>query len=161
MGRRGPTMGLLAVLVTVAVACAGSTTTGSAGPATPSPTEAPRSTPASALSPASIVDLTARLECPHRSGTPSAIAVLDVGGTRTVLHTGMADTSGTELNETTRFRIASITKPVVAALVLDAVERGELTFGDQVGDLVPGWCGPRQPSPCARSWTTRAVSSTS
>jgi D-alanyl-D-alanine carboxypeptidase len=41
-------------------------------------------------------------------------------------------------HETTRFRIASITKPIVAALVLDAVDRGEVALDDVVGDLLPG-----------------------
>jgi len=50
---------------------------------------------------------------------------------------GTADVSGTMLTDSTRFRIASITKPIVASLVLDAVSRGEVTLDAKVSDLLP------------------------
>ena len=76
-------MGLHAVLLTVVIACAGSTPTGSGGPASPRATQAPTSAPTSTpASPASVADLTARLEDVRTTvGAPGAIAVLDVGGT--------------------------------------------------------------------------------
>ena len=60
------------------------------------------------------------------------------GDRRWFATSGTADTAGTPITETTRFRIASITKPIVAALVLDAVHRGEVALDDVVGDLLPG-----------------------
>jgi D-alanyl-D-alanine carboxypeptidase len=41
-----------------------------------------------------------------------------------------------------RFRIGSITKPIVAALVLISVDRGELGLDDVVGDRIPGVLRP-------------------
>jgi D-alanyl-D-alanine carboxypeptidase len=58
---------------------------------------------------------------------------------------GAADLEGTPITRDTRFRIASITKPIVAALVLDAVERGELALDDDVGTLLPGSLRADQP----------------
>jgi CubicO group peptidase (beta-lactamase class C family) len=66
------------------------------------------------------------------------LALLARGESRWFASSGTADTSGTPITETTRFRIASITKPIVAALVLDAVDRGEVALEDVVGDLLPG-----------------------
>ena len=59
---------------------------------------------------------------------------------------GVADITGTELTDTTRFRIGSITKPIVALLVLDAVDRGELALDDIVTDLIPGAIKPEPPT---------------
>jgi D-alanyl-D-alanine carboxypeptidase len=50
----------------------------------------------------------------------------------------VADVDGAELEETTRFRVGSITKPIVALLVVDAAAHGELGLDDVVGDIVPG-----------------------
>ena len=61
-----------------------------------------------------------------------------VASSRWFASSGTADTAGTPITESTRFRIASITKPIVAALVLDAVDRGEVALDDVVGDLLPG-----------------------
>jgi len=71
-------------------------------------------------------------------GAPGALAVLLRDGERTFAASGTADLDGTLITESTRFRIASITKPIVAALALDAVARGELARDDVVGDLLPG-----------------------
>ena len=71
-------------------------------------------------------------------GAPGALALLARGERRWFASSGTADTAGTPITETTRFRIASITKPIVAALVLDAVDRGEVALDDVVGDLLPG-----------------------
>jgi D-alanyl-D-alanine carboxypeptidase len=66
------------------------------------------------------------------------VAVLRLGGTEWRATSGRADVDGTPITATTRFRIASITKTIVAALVIDAVRRGELGLDDVVGDLLPG-----------------------
>lgn len=50
---------------------------------------------------------------------------------------GIADLSGTEIDQTTRFRVGSITKPIVAALVLDTVADGDLALDETVSDVVP------------------------
>jgi D-alanyl-D-alanine carboxypeptidase len=71
--------------------------------------------------------------------------VVRQGGDRTFLSSGDADADGTPISEATRFRIASITKPIVAALVLDAVARGEVGLDDVVGDLLPGVLRPDPP----------------
>lgn len=71
-------------------------------------------------------------------GAPGALALLAQGDQRWFASSGTADTAGTPITESTRFRIASITKPVMAALVLDAVARGEVALDDVVGDLLPG-----------------------
>ncbi len=51
---------------------------------------------------------------------------------------GTADASGTPASATGTFRIASITKPLVATLALQAVARGQLSLDDDVGHLLPG-----------------------
>jgi D-alanyl-D-alanine carboxypeptidase len=71
-------------------------------------------------------------------GAPGGLALLARGDSRWFARSGTADTAGTPITEATRFRIASITKPIVAALVLDAVDRGEVALDDVVGDLLPG-----------------------
>ncbi len=84
-------------------------------------------------------DIQASLDARREAyGAPGAMAVLARGDDQWFVSSGTADTAGTPLNESTRFRIASITKPVVAALVLDAVHRGEVALDDVVGDLLPG-----------------------
>ena len=71
-------------------------------------------------------------------GAPGALVVLRQGGRRIAATSGTADTAGALITDTTRFRIASITKPIVAALVLDAVAGGTLSLDDRVADLIPG-----------------------
>jgi len=71
-------------------------------------------------------------------GAPGGLALLARGDSRWFASSGTADTAGAPITESTRFRIASITKPIVAALVLDAVDRGEVALDDVVGDLLPG-----------------------
>ena len=74
----------------------------------------------------------------RRYPAPGALAVVVVGDQRVSGWVGAADLDGTPIDADTRFRIASITKPITAALVLDAVQRGELSLDDRVDDLVPG-----------------------
>jgi D-alanyl-D-alanine carboxypeptidase len=74
----------------------------------------------------------------EKYGSPGALAVVnDVDG-QWFDASGEADLVGTEIGLTTRFRIGSITKPIVAALVLDAVADGDISLDDIVSDLVPG-----------------------
>ena len=70
---------------------------------------------------------------------PGALGVLLDGDTRSAAATGMLALDGAiAATPDARFRIASITKPIVAALVLTAVDRGELDLDATVADLVPG-----------------------
>ena len=70
-------------------------------------------------------------------GAPGALAVVRLGAHRTFLASGPADDERDPHLRGTRFRVASITKPIVAALVVDAVARGELALDDEVGELMP------------------------
>jgi D-alanyl-D-alanine carboxypeptidase len=69
-------------------------------------------------------------------GAPGALAVVRDGDTEWSGVSGAADRAGTALTETSRFRIASITKPIVATLLIDAVNRGEISLDDT--GSVPG-----------------------
>jgi D-alanyl-D-alanine carboxypeptidase len=129
---------VVATLVSLA-ACSGSVTDAPSASPTAAPTPAPTaaSTPAATPSPAPTPDVQGILDRARESyGAPGALAVLRVGDRRTWAASGSADTAGTPITAVTRFRIASITKPIVAALVLDAVDRGELALDDVVGDLL-------------------------
>ena len=76
---------------------------------------------------------------------PGGLAVVRVGRRVREAHSGTADRDGGQITDTTTFRIASITKPIVATLVLQAVERGELSLDDRVDDIVPGLIRPDPP----------------
>ena len=106
--------------------------TGSATP-TASPTAVPTATPAAAADVQGLLDAK-RAEY----GAPGALVVLVRGGERSWASSGVADLDDTPITESTRFRIASITKPIVAALVVDAVDRGEVSLDAIVGELLPG-----------------------
>jgi D-alanyl-D-alanine carboxypeptidase len=51
---------------------------------------------------------------------------------------GTADTAGAPITPLTRFRVGSITKPIVGALVLLAVDDGLFGLDDEVETLLPG-----------------------
>ena len=78
-------------------------------------------------------------------GSPGALAVVQIGQRRWFASSGTADIHGTEITSRTRFRIASITKPMVAALVLDSASRHELSLDDVVNELIPGLLRSDQP----------------
>jgi D-alanyl-D-alanine carboxypeptidase len=71
-------------------------------------------------------------------GSPGGLALVHDEDGQWFGASGKADLEGTEIGVTTRFRIGSITKPIVAALVLDAVADGDISLDDTVSDLVPG-----------------------
>ena len=75
-----------------------------------------------------------------------AIALVRDADGEWITGSGAADVAGTTITENTRFRIASITKPIIAALVLDAVNRGQLSLDDVVSDLLPGGLQPEPPT---------------
>ena len=76
---------------------------------------------------------------------PGALVLLRRDGEEWFAASGAADLDGTKITEGTRFRIASITKAIVAALVLDAVASGKVALDDVVGDLLPGVIRPDPP----------------
>ena len=127
-------------LLVVPLACGGSdleqtSTTGPLKPTTSSSTSPSTTTTAAPTT----ADRQALLDDLRTSfGAPGAIAVLRVGDTDRHGVSGFADLAGTELTDETRFRIGSITKSIVASLVLDQVARGNLSLDDKVGDLLPG-----------------------
>ncbi len=61
-------------------------------------------------------------------GPPGAVVALRASGTHWNGVAGVADLAGARLTGTSRFRIGSITKTIIAFLVLDAVSRGELSL---------------------------------
>lgn len=76
---------------------------------------------------------------------PGALALVRADGEEWTGTSGAADVDGTPITVGSTFRIASITKPIVAALVLDAVRRGELSLDDVVDDVLPGVVDPQPP----------------
>lgn len=92
---------------------------------------------------ASQADLAASLDR-LRAATlaPGALALVVDGRSRTAVASGTTSIGGAALTPTARFRAGSITKPVVAALVLISVERGELGLDDIVSDRLPGVLRP-------------------
>jgi D-alanyl-D-alanine carboxypeptidase len=137
-------------VVGVTMAAAGCGDSDRAGPATTLPltTAAPATSVATTTSnpDRTAVDRQAMLDGEREShGAPGALAVVRNGDTEWSAVSGVADLAGAEFTDSTRFRIASITKPVVALLVLKAVSRGELSLDDTVGDLVPGVLRPDPP----------------
>jgi D-alanyl-D-alanine carboxypeptidase len=85
-------------------------------------------------------------ELREAAGSPGALGVLVDGEDRLAAASGTLDLEGTRpATPEARFRIASITKPIVAALVLTAVDRGELDLDATVADLLPGVLRPDPP----------------
>lgn len=76
---------------------------------------------------------------------PGAIGLVRVDGHEWTGQSGAADLGGTAIAANTRFRIASITKPLVAILVLQAVDRGQLTLDSNVDELLPHVLQPGPP----------------
>lgn len=115
---------------------------------TTAPTGSSEASVATTTEPATVepADVTGVLDqVRERYPAPGALALVRRGGRETFGSSGTADLDGTPITPATRFRIASITKPIVSALVLDAVQRGELALDDVVGDLLPGAIRPDPP----------------
>jgi D-alanyl-D-alanine carboxypeptidase len=125
----------------VAVGCAaGSDTSTKIAPSTAPPGAEPTVTSVAADARQGLLDHTR-----ESYGAPGALAVVRDDDDEWNLMSGAADLAGAKLTDSTRFRVASITKPIVAALVLDAVVREELALDDTVSELVPGVLGADQP----------------
>jgi D-alanyl-D-alanine carboxypeptidase len=148
-GHRPVSRGLLAVslaaTVAIATLVAGACSDQTRSSAVETPTASARVVSTSPIASPAVTPTTAQaiVDAARRAyGAPGALAVVKQGGERTFLASGAADTGGTLISEGTRFRIASITKPVVAALVLDAVARDEVDLDDVIGELLPGVLRP-------------------
>ncbi len=152
---RASTRRLPILVLTIAFAgCAPGPTTPPGRPAatSPSPPAAPSNAAPSEAAPApasptatsglqQVVD-----EMREAAEAPGALGVLIDGDLRTEAASGTLALEGSvPATPEARFRIASITKPIVAALVLTAVDRGELDLDATVADLVPGVLRPDPP----------------
>jgi len=142
-----PTTSLAVALVLVISACTGSGTTITPSATGPTTSVGPSIVPASppiGTAPASpsagmATQLQAALDGERASyHAAGALGLVRAGGRQFTATSGTADLLGTPITDTTRFRIASITKPIVATLVLDAVAHGKLRLDDVVDDLLPG-----------------------
>jgi D-alanyl-D-alanine carboxypeptidase len=142
-------LGLPAVfVVSVAVACGGSSESRDSAAVTVTSASPESTAPATTRTTQPIVvDRVALVEdARNRYGSLGAIATVRDAGGEWFTASGSADMAGTPIDQSTRFRIASITKPVTATLVLDAVNRGELSLDDIVSDLAPGALKPEPPT---------------
>jgi D-alanyl-D-alanine carboxypeptidase len=92
-----------------------------------------------AIDAASIADLEARADRLVAAGVPG-VSVAVLAGEQTVLIArGVADrATGASLSPDHRFRVASMTKSVVASIVLQLVDEGRLSLSDSVEDWLPG-----------------------
>ncbi len=74
-----------------------------------------------------------------KAGSPGVVAVVRDGSTTFHFVAGVANRKTRAPMQTdNRFRVGSITKSFVAALVLQLIGRGNLSFGDSVESLLPG-----------------------
>jgi D-alanyl-D-alanine carboxypeptidase len=91
------------------------------------------------LQPGTTARLEALAERAVDAGIPG-VSVAVVSGDQTVLVArGVADrTTNEELTPDHRFRVASMTKSVVASIVLQLVQEGKLALSDTVEDWLPG-----------------------
>jgi CubicO group peptidase (beta-lactamase class C family) len=77
-----------------------------------------------------------------RSGFVATIATGD--GVLCQSAVGMADPyQGVSMAEDTRFRIASMTKPIISVAAMQLVERGVIRLGDPVSRFIPSFGGPQ------------------
>jgi D-alanyl-D-alanine carboxypeptidase len=87
------------------------------------------------LDAAAVADLEAKAEALVAAGV-SGVSVAVISGDQTVLIArGVADRETHEpMSAAHRFRVASIAKSIVASIILQLVEEGELTLNDTVED---------------------------
>jgi D-alanyl-D-alanine carboxypeptidase len=91
------------------------------------------------LDAAAIADLEVRADRLVAAGVPG-VAVAVIAGDQTVLIArGVADrATGESLTPDHRFRVASVAKSVVASVILQLADEGELALHDSVEDWLPG-----------------------
>ncbi|MBN2114573.1 MAG: beta-lactamase family protein, partial [Acidimicrobiia bacterium] len=124
----GSTAGTVAVTTTLAI------TSSSAATTAPPPTTAAEDWRLAALDQARAA-----------YGAPGAVAFLFLGDKQWAGAVGAADLEGTPAAASMRFRAGSITKTIVAAVVLDLVERGLVDLDRPTEEILPGVLRPDQP----------------
>ncbi|MEU5884115.1 serine hydrolase domain-containing protein [Spirillospora sp. NPDC047279] len=125
----------LTVLASVGVLSAATTGWASADAPEPGPHAAVRTAGSQAWSHARTQ---AALEAIVRQGTPGAIAEVRSGGRSWTGTAGVADFSGRPRTSDERFRIASMTKPFTATVLLKLEAAGRLSLDDSVERWLPG-----------------------
>jgi D-alanyl-D-alanine carboxypeptidase len=86
-----------------------------------------------------IADLEARADRLIAAGVPGVSLAVLSGDQTVLIARGLADrATGEPLTPEHRFRVASMSKSVVASLVLQLVDEGKLALSDQVGNWLPG-----------------------
>jgi CubicO group peptidase (beta-lactamase class C family) len=78
----------------------------------------------------------------HSGAVPGAVALVSRRGQVELGCAGVRTIGGDPMTRDTVFRIASITKPILAAATMVLVERGRLRLDDPVGDLLPELANP-------------------
>ncbi len=146
---RRASIGLVLVLA-VAGCGGGAGSPAGSGSATPAPRQTALATPSVTVAPSgpAVQSLLDRLRTSY--GAPGGMALVRSGSESWWATSGTADRAGTAITQATRFRIASITKPIVATLVLLSVARGEVRLEDVAGDLLPGVLRAGAPSVTVR-----------
>jgi CubicO group peptidase (beta-lactamase class C family) len=72
------------------------------------------------------------------------VTALSRGGATVIQATGVQDLeSGVPMAEDTIFRIASLTKPVMAVAAMQLIETGELSLDDPIATWLPELANPR------------------
>jgi D-alanyl-D-alanine carboxypeptidase len=107
--------------------------------ASPAPASTARRPAVLAAAPAADNPLPAMLHKVVAAGIPGAILLEQQGPRANFATAGVADlATGAPLRPGARFRVGSITKSFVAAVVLQLVQEGRLTLGQPVGHWLPG-----------------------
>lgn len=131
-------------------ACGSSTTDSTAGTVAVATTLATTTTAATTTAPPSTTApadsrLAALDQARAAYGAPGAVAFLFLGDDQWSGAVGSADLAGTPAEVSMRFRAASITKTIVAAVVLDLVARGLIDLDQSTEEILPGVLRPDQP----------------
>ena len=73
----------------------------------------------------------------ERAGVGIVVGAIDAGGRRIVAHGASGRGDGLALDGDTLFEIGSITKPITALLLAEAVRRGEMALDDPAAKFLP------------------------
>jgi D-alanyl-D-alanine carboxypeptidase len=86
-----------------------------------------------------IADLEARADRLIAAGVPGVSVALLSGDQTVLIARGVADlATGEPMTPQHRFRVASMSKSVVASVVLQLVDEGKISLDDRIGDWLPG-----------------------
>jgi D-alanyl-D-alanine carboxypeptidase len=91
------------------------------------------------LDAATIAELEQRADRLVAAGVPGVSVAVIAGGQTVLISRGVADRiTGEPMSSDHRFRVASMSKSVVASIVLQLVDEGKIQLSDHVGDWLPG-----------------------